>query len=61
MTNQSPIAWRGYAQSGIALVNRWTDEAGNGGSRWLDGWSPLPADVAAGEGVVMRLDRDRAA
>jgi len=55
VTNASPVTWAPFARSGIALVNRWFDEAG-ALATWLDGWTALPAELAPGARTHLALE-----
>lgn len=55
VTNDSPVPWQAFEQSGIALVNRWFDDARNE-IAWLDGWTPLPRGLRPADSVRLVLE-----
>ncbi len=52
--NTSGVPWRAADRSGIALVNRWLDRDRHP-VVWLDGRTPLPADLAPGAAITLDL------
>ncbi len=52
--NTSDVPWRSADRSGIALVNRWLDRERRP-VVWLDGRTPLPADLAPAEAITLEL------
>ncbi|MBN8966031.1 MAG: AMP-binding protein [Rhizobiales bacterium] len=51
--NVSPVTWPAWSQSGLALGNRWLDEAGHV-IGWIDGRTALP-ELAPGEDAWLQL------
>ncbi len=52
--NMSTVPWQSADRSGIALVNRWLDRAQRP-VVWLDGRTPLPADLAPNQTITLDL------